>query len=257
LEFYTLFASKAGGKMPKQKLKLTKTEDQEYGARLLRLEEIGIQAGSVCHPSPEPDRLTLEQIEHDFARIYELPSGMVAVVVPVKIVVLVSGILITDFAITIPRIDCPLELSDPAENKYYPDLIDQLPYTYTGVTLLNDYLTSGVPLRPRQVKGVIIAEGWTSVPTGLHDDMLEKVELSMQDERHNELCFDFQVRGDSTLLLRYQRLQRKHYERIRLAKAGGLFEKEQLGDVKSISPHEAVNFRDASDEGEGELDNPN
>jgi hypothetical protein len=132
-------------------------------------------------------------------QIYELPSGMVAVVVPAKITVLVSGILIIDVAITIPRIDCPLELSDPTENKYYPDLIGQLPYTRPK--LLNGWLTSEVPLRPRQEKGVIVAEGWTSAPTGLRDETLEKVELSLRDERSNELCFDFQVRVGCSLML--------------------------------------------------------
>jgi len=65
--------------MPTQKSRLTKTEDQGYRARLVRLEKMGFAVGSAGHPSPEPDRIILEQILHDFGRIYDLPSGAVAV----------------------------------------------------------------------------------------------------------------------------------------------------------------------------------
>jgi hypothetical protein len=53
---------------------------------------------------------------------------MVAIVVPVKLVVRISGVLITDVAMTIPDIDCQLDLSDPTESKCYQNLVDLLPY---------------------------------------------------------------------------------------------------------------------------------
>jgi hypothetical protein len=160
--FRYLFSVTTGGKMPKQKLQLTKKEDQEYRARLLRLEEMGIPIGCADDPSPEPERLVLKQIQHDSARIYDLPSGEVAVVVLAKLTIPISGILITDVEITLPWDAAPLELSDRWESNYYQDLIDRLPYNRTKV--LNDLLTSEAPLGARQVEGAIVAQRWISFP---------------------------------------------------------------------------------------------
>jgi len=113
--------------------------------------------------------------------------------------------------------------------------------------------TTEVPLRPRQAQGVIVAEGWTSAPPELPDETLVKMELSLLDERNNELRFNFGVRVDRSLMRKYERRQRERRERTRLTKRGGLFERGQLGDQKSVSPEEAINLRDASDEGGGEL----
>lgn len=239
--------------MPKQKLKITKTEIQEYRARLLRLEEMGIPIGSVCHASPEPDRLTLEQIEHDFAKIYDLPSGEVAVVVPAKITVLTSGILITHVEMTIPWDDYPLELSDPEESSYYQDLTAGLPQF--PPTVLNRLLTSEVPLRPRQAEGVIFANGWTSFPPEYHDEMLVKVKLLFGDEKRNEICVEFGVRVDRSLKRKHERRQRERRERTPLTRPGGLFEGGQLEDQEGVSREEAVNPRDASGEQDAELKN--
>ena len=104
--------------------KLTKTEAREHRTHLLRLEQMGIPIGYAEDPSPEPDRFTLEQIEHEFARIYELPSGAVAVVAPAKLTVRISGLLFTDHELRLPWDDFPLELSDPEENSYYQELIN-------------------------------------------------------------------------------------------------------------------------------------
>ena len=243
--------------MPKQNLKLTKTGDQEYRARLLRLKQMGIPIGSVPHPSPEPDRLALEQIDRDFAKMYILLSGRVAVVVPATMRVLISGILITDVNIWIPQIDCQLELSDPTGDQFYPDLMDRLVYD-PRIKLLNDWLTSEVSLRLRQVQGVIIAEGWADVPLELQDKTLIRVKLELRDERRNVLCFDFGVRVNLSLKHKYERRAQEHHERLRLIKReGGLFEGGQLGDKETVSPEEAINLRDASGEDDRELHNPN
>jgi hypothetical protein len=243
--------------MPKQNLKPTKTGNQETRARLLRLKEMGVPIGSVHHPSPEPDRLALEQIDHDFARMYELLSGRVAVVVPATMRVLTSGILITGVAIWIPRIDCPLELSDPTGDTFYPDLMDRLLFD-TRTKLLNDWLTSEVPLRPRQVKGVIVAEGWADVPLELQDGTPLRVELALRDQRRKELRFDLGVRVNLSLKRKYERRVQEHHERLRLIRReGGLFEGGQLGDQESVSPEEAINLRDASGEDARALHKPN
>jgi len=245
---YVFDFKKLEEKMPTQKLKGTKTGNQEDRARLSRLEEIGVLIGCVPHPSPEPDRLALEQIDHDFARMYELLSRRVVVVVPATMRVLISGILITEVAIGIPRIDCPLELSDPTGDTFYPDLMDRLFYNLRP-KLLNDYLTSEVPLRPRRVQGVIIAEGWVDVPPELQDEALVKVELSLLDERCNVLPFDFGVRVDRSLKRKYEGRVQEHRERLRLInRDGGSSERGQRRNQKSASPEEAINLREATSE---------
>ena len=52
--------------------------------------EMGIPTGSVCSASPETDRFTVEQTGES-AWIYELPSGLVAVVAPAKLTVRIPG----------------------------------------------------------------------------------------------------------------------------------------------------------------------
>ncbi len=244
--------------MPKRQSRITETEYQEYCERVLRLKEIGVPTGSVHRPSPEPARLALEQTDQHSARIYELPSGMVAVVVPARIQVLVSGIFFTDVALFLPRFDCPLELSDPAENAYYPDLIDWLPYN-TPTELLNNLLTSEIPLRPRQQDGVIVADGWTFVPPEYPDELPVTMELLLRDERRNDSCFKFEVRLYRILKRKYERRQLERRERTQSTVRSGLFgpARGQVGDQKSVSPKEAINLREASCEDDRELHKAN
>jgi hypothetical protein len=247
--------------MPKRQLKISKNEYQENLARLLRLKEMGVPTGSVHHPSPEPPRLALE-IDHHSARIYELLPGRVAVVVPATIRVLVSGILITDVAVMIPRFDCSLELSDPAENKYYRDLIDGLPYN-TPTKLLNNLLTSEIPLRVCQQQGVIVADDWTFVPPECPDELPITMELLLRDERRNDFCFEFEVRLDRSLKRKYERRQRERHEHMRssgiLAPAGTGPYGPARGKVvkpKSVSPKEPINCGEASGEDDREPRKP-
>lgn len=209
---------------------------------------MGIPIGSVSDLAPVPDRLTVEPLEYDFARIYVLPSGM-AIVAPAKVTIRIDGILITDVAVTIPDIDYQLDLIDPTESHYYSELVDLLPYNQTEV--INRWLTSQGPLRRRQVQGAIIAEGWRPVPATWHDGTLMAVELLLWDERRNELCFDFRARVDRSLMRKYERLQRERRERTPLTKPG-LYEGGQLGDHKSVSREETIKPRHASREYDGE-----
>jgi len=243
--------------MPKPLLKTTKTEYQENLARLLRMKEMGVPTGSVHSPSPEQPRLALE-IDQQSARIYELFSGMVAVVVPATIRVLVSGILITDVAVFIPRFDCSLELSDPTENEYYPDLIDWLPYN-TPTKLLNNLLRSETPLRPCQPQGVIVADGCAFVPPECPDELPVTMELILTDERRNKLCFNFEVRLDRILKCKYERRQQERYERMRPTGRTGIFGPKtgQVGSQQSVSSKEAINRPNASGEDDRELRKPN
>jgi hypothetical protein len=234
------FASRAGGKMPTQRSRLTRTEDQEYRSRLSRLEQLGIPVGCAVDPRHEPARLTLEQTPDEFARIYELPSGQVAVVVPATITVLKSGILITHVAMVTPWEDWPLDLWDPKESSYYTDLIGGL--CHFPPTVLNPWLERDVPLRPRRVEGVIIAQGYSSVPPECHDETLVTVKLLLMDERRDELSFEFGVRVDRSVVRKCERRQRERREFGRPLKRSGLFgpQAEQRRDQKSASRDEAI-----------------
>ena len=134
--------------------------------------------------------------------------------------------------------------------------MDRLLYD-TRTKLLNDWLTSEVPLRPRQVQGVIVAEGWADVPLELQDEEHVRVELALWDQRRNEFRFHFGVRVNLSLKHKHERLQREHRERLRLTKRTGLFEGGQLGDQESVSLEEAIDLRDTSGKDDRELRKPN
>ena len=228
--------------------RVTKTEEQEYRTRLSRLEQLGIAIGPADDPSPEPDRLTFEQTWDEFPGIYELPLHEVEVVVPAKMTVLSSGILITDVAMMTPWEDWPLDLWDREESSNYKDVIGRL--YYSPPKLLNPYLKRERPLDVRQVEGVIIAHGYVSVPPECHDETPVKVELLVRDERRNELCFDFEVRMDRSLMHKWERRQREQFEHAHWTKRTRLYEpkREQPGDRKSVSPEEAIKPPHASGE---------
>jgi len=226
--------------MPTQRLRLNTTEDQAYRARLSRLKNLGIPVGCAVDPRYEPGRLTFEQTESELPSIYELPLNEVAVIVPAEMTILKPGILITDSAMMSPWEEWPIDLWDDPESPYYKDLIGTL--YYQPPTFLNDWLTSGVPLRPRQVEGVIIAHGYLSVPPECHDETLVTVELLLRDERRNELSFEFGVRVNRSVMRKCERQQRERREFAPSAKRRGLFEPKggQLRNQKSGSRDEAI-----------------
>ena len=229
--------------MPTKRSRLIKTEEQEYRTRLSWLEKMSIPIGAAGDPLSEPDRLTFEQTWDELARIYELPSGAVAVVVPAKMIVLKSGILITDVAMMTPWDDFPLDLWDPEESSDYQGVIGSL--YHSPPRFLNPYLKRELPLDVRQVEGVIIAHGYSSFPSQYHDESPVTVELLLRDERRKELRFDFGVRVDRSLKREYERRQRKRREFARSTKGGGLFARNrgQPGDQKSVSPEKPSSSR--------------
>ncbi len=240
--------------MPKRQLKITEAEYQEYCERVLRLNELGVPTGSVHRPSPQKARLAL-RIDEESARIYELPSGMVAVVVPATMRILVSGIVSTDVVGFIPRFDCSIELCDPMD---YPDLIDEIRCN-PRTELLNNLLTSETPLRPCQRQGVIVADGRAFVPPECPDELPVPIEFLLTDERRNELCFKFEVRLDRILKRKYEQRQLRCRERIGWTERTGIFgpARAQVGIQKSGSPKKAINLREASGEDDREPRKPN
>jgi len=223
--------------MATQRLKLTNTEHRQHHASLVRLKQLGIPIGSDDDPSPEPDRLVLAQLPHEPARLYEFLSDEVGVVVPVRMTVLTSGMLITDPEIRTGLYDRPLDFSDSTWDRYQ-EVIDTLCFP---LPVLNRRLTSGVPLRRCQVEGVIIANGWSEVPPQWHDETPVKVELFLRDERRTEICSQFAVRLDRSLKRKYEWFQARQRENMRLKKqSGGLFapKEESLEDQKKVGRKE-------------------
>jgi hypothetical protein len=210
--------------MPYRKTRLNRTEKAESMRYLHELQAEGVDVeipSAWIDTPPDPDRLSLEQIHDGTAKIYDLPSNAVALVVPARLIILKSGMLITHVSVKIPWDDCPLELIEPWDDLVHGELIrgqhSLLP------TSLNLWLKSPVQLRPRNVEGVILAEGWTSFPTDHQDSMPVTVELLIEDERHNKIKFDFEARVDRNLKRRYEQKQKRHFE-SRQASTGGLFE---------------------------------
>jgi hypothetical protein len=223
--------------MPKQKLRLTKAEDQENRYSLSQLEGMGIPIGCAVDPPHEPDRIMLEQTEYEVARIYELPLNEVLVVVPARMTILEPSILIMDVAMITTLEDCSLELCDPEESSYYVKLIGGL--YHLPPTSLNPALTSDLRLPCRRLEGVIIAHGYTSVPRECHDETLIRAELSLTDERRKTLSFDFGVQLNRSVMRKCEKQRQK--ERRALAHSPeerGLFEPKrgQPGHQKSVSP---------------------
>lgn len=234
------------------KMRLTKSEEQDYRVRLLLLEELGIPIGSAPDPAPEPDRLIIEQIDREFARLYELPSGEIALVATARMTIRTSGILITHREITTSLDDYPLELSDPTGWKYYQDVIDSLPYSPKN---LSRWLTSSLPLRPCQVQGVIIANGWTRVPPECRDETTVRMELFIRDERSNEIGTEFELRLDRSLKRRYE--SRRQRQGTTLLNRAGLYAGGPLGDQNRVSPLETIKPRQPIADDDAELQEPN
>lgn len=235
--------------MPRQRSRLSRIEEQENLNRLSQLEKNGISIGTALEPSPEPDRLTLEQTQFGFARIYELRRDEFAVLLLAKMTVVKSGILTTDSAMFTPWDDRPHELWDPddyEDNPYYKDLIGRLPYY--PPTVLNCLLKSGVPLRRRQVEGVIIGHGYGALPSKYHDESVVAVDLLLEDERGNELSFKFKVRVDRSVNRQYEKRCRERLAFEQSRKGAGWWapEREQPGDRKNVSPDSAIKLPNAS-----------
>jgi hypothetical protein len=129
---------------------------------------------------------------------------------------------------------------------------------YNRTVVLNDCLTSEVALRCRQVQGVIIAEGWASVPRTWHDETPVAVELFLRDDRRNEFPFVFRARVNRSLLRKYERRQQERREVPRSTKRGGLYANEggQAGVPETVSPERSHQSSARSPKQDAELQKP-
>jgi len=218
-----------------------KVSDRESRARLSRLEQLGIPARPVADPSPEPERLIVEQTDYHFARLHELLSGEIGLVVPVQITVLTPGILIIEQELTTSLNEFPLEFTDPTEWKYYEDVIDDCPSREN----LNYLLMNPRSLHPRKEHGIIVANGWSTIPPQFHDDTSLKAQLRLMDERRNEICAEFVVRLDRSLKRMYEKRHAERRERMRSTVGERLYasEAERRRDQENVAQRESFKPR--------------
>jgi hypothetical protein len=210
-------------KMQTRRLRLTKAEIQEHHANLLWLKRIGIPVSSAGDLSHRPKAFNLYQVDHELARICDLPGAGFALALPAKLLVVTGGTLIMGHEMTVPWYPLPLELSDPEARAYYSDIIyGSIPYP---PKILNPYLTGELPLRRGQIEGMIIGFGWNSVPLQYHDYTKVPIELCLWDERENEFWFNFEARVDGGLKVACERRERAH--RRRGDKRQPIFQREE------------------------------
>jgi len=223
--------------MPRTRSRISTTEAKEDCDRLLRLEQRGVAIGNTWNSSTKPDRFILEQIDHEFARVYDLPYGGLAVVVPARLIVLTSGSMIVAQRMTTAGDEYELELSDPREHEHrsfrYP-MRDFSNYP----TVLNVFLAErSVPLSRGRIKGVIFATGWSCDPASRCQGPFLTMELALRDEQSNESYCKFRAEVDRSMRQRYERLQQERRLATPMGKPEGLYgTKIRAGDQISIPP---------------------
>jgi hypothetical protein len=151
--------------MPVRKSRLTRTEEAQFRSSLSHLKQMGIAAGDVEDLSPpEPDRYTLDQIDHEFARVHDLNGLEVAVVIPAKLTIRKSGFMITDAYLVPSWLDLEIHLDNLDNNKATVDEVTQGLPIFPPRILNHEFVGRTVPLRPCQIQGVIIGTGHCPVP---------------------------------------------------------------------------------------------
>lgn len=188
--------------MPTKKVQLSPAKKKENQATCSELEKLGIKANPEDTEEPKVC-FKLEQIDREFARVYDLPHGALAVTLPAKLVV-VSSVMFTD-ADLIPEWDeWPLDLEEPAEHKHFEEFTRDFPAYKPAI--LNEFLVNRpVPLRPCQREGLIIATGWSQMPAEYPDEKPVKFDLWLRDARDEEFHVDFVARVDRRLKRMYER----------------------------------------------------
>ena len=212
---------------------LTIAQAEEHLRRLSRLSAMGIAVG------PNRDRLPraaqggqfrVQQGDVELATIFDLPGSGFIFVAPVRLVVLSSPLVITDFEMAAPWDELPLELEAPEHFTSYSDVVAGL-YSWPQ-TILNPWLTGARPFSRRLREGLIVARGQRSVPSECRDHAPLQLQLTLWDGFHNEYCFTLQGSVNRALKAEYER-------RERLARVGRghvrepLFQREPDGSVRS------------------------
>ena len=190
--------------MPTKRLRLSKMEQIEYRTSCRQLEELGIEIGTAEDFRPQRVRFTLEQGEPELARVYDLPGGDVAAVLPAKLTILKSGVMFTDALVVAAWESFPLDLEGAEENRYF-DRFKRLGPSWEPI-ILNDFLVGRAhPLQPCQWDGFIIGTGWASVPAECDDGARLRLELRLRDEQGTDFHYDFTAAVDQRFKREYER----------------------------------------------------
>jgi hypothetical protein len=229
--------------MPRTRSRISTAETREDRDRLLRLERIGVATGDAGNLSSKPNRFILEQIDPELARVYDLPSGCLAVVGPALLTILEPGVMIFDRLMTATSNEgeCVFDLSDPREHEH-PSLLNLTEGLYNQSTILHDFLAGqSVRFRRCQIKGVILATGWMSDPATHCEERFLTMELALRDEQGNESYREFRAEVDGSIRQRYERQQRERRLATPMGKPEGLYgTKIRAGDQISIPPKPSV-----------------
>ena len=206
--------------MPIAKLRLSRREALDYQAAVCRLRQMGVAVGKAGDFSQKTAsrlqrNLIVEQIDPEFATIYDLPGIALAVVIPAKLLVLGSGVLIVEAEITVPWYPLPLELEQPEHHAFFDRVIaGSIPWPRK---LLNRRLTGEQNLYRGQGEGLIVGMGYSSVPLQYGEGAKVPITLSLWDEQDNESSFTFHAQVNRILKQRYEREQaewRRYHKRI-------------------------------------------
>jgi hypothetical protein len=198
--------------MPTKQHRLNSREEAEQTKMFKTLQTLGFEVNA-CASSEPKQFFDLEPIDPGFARVHDLPDGSVAVSLPARLTIL-GTVMITDALVVPEWDDCWLELEEPREHQYFNKIIEDFPRS--APVILNDYLVGHPqPLRPSQHEGLIIATGWSPVPSGYPDEKLVKLEVLLIDAQNNEFRYQFVAGVDRRLKVMHERQRQRVAERYR------------------------------------------
>jgi hypothetical protein len=224
--------------MPLRKSRLTRTEEAQFRSRLSYLKQIGIKVGSGGdHSAPESGRFSLEQIDPAFARVHELAAGEVAeiaVVLPAKFTVRKSGVMITESYLIPSWIDLEIDLDNVEDNEAIINEITQGLPIFPPRILNHEFVGRTLPLRPCQIEGVIIGNGYCPVPTKFHDETIVTLKLVLVDERDGVFSFDFTAGIDRSVMRSHRRKWASKHP-VNSSRRSGLFDTIEPDDQVGIS----------------------
>jgi hypothetical protein len=221
--------------MPIAKLRLSRREALEYSAAISRLRQMGVAVGKAGDFSQKTAsrlqrNLIVEQIDPEFATIYDLPGIALAIVIPAKLLITGSGILIVRAEMRVPWDPTPLELEDPECHAFFDRVITGL--IPCPPKLLNSRLTGKRNLHRGQREGVIVGTGHSSVPPRYEEGASVSIMLSLWDEQGAESSITLHADVNRVYKQRYDHEQaewRRSHKRIpifspeaRLLKKGGM-----------------------------------
>jgi hypothetical protein len=187
--------------MPKQKSSYSNAEYRERRSRLLRLREIGIEIGDADDFPRHASRFEVEQIDPEYAAIFELPLGRAAVIVMARVTVVTSGVLITQTRMTIPW-GSDLAVMDPEACTDARDCLEAL--RFWPLNSLSKLFAQPHPLLRRREEGLIFAIGQAEIPAECREGTDVNLALMLTDEQGNDSVHEFVTALDRSILRKYR-----------------------------------------------------